>query len=278
MRVGMKLRISNWLILFPAMLVLAGCMAHRPDGVLPPRKMEKVLYDYHLAQAVANGLPYDERYKAEFMRNFEFEKHGVTKEEFEASLVWYTRNPRELHKIYERLYETADKDRDAAAARLEMLEKKSYRVMSGDSVELWYLRHAQIITQSPYMNPMQFRINVDSTFYHSDSLIWTVGTTFFDNGLDSIRPYAYLSLSLVYGDSISTVDTLIDETSLSRLVLQCDERKIPNDVRGAVTYINESSVNEACLLLSDISLLRLHQKAAAAADSIASDSIPSPEL
>ena len=42
--------------------VLSGCRLNRPDDVLPPKKMEQFLYDYHLAQAVSQDLPKDEKY------------------------------------------------------------------------------------------------------------------------------------------------------------------------------------------------------------------------
>ena len=40
-----------FLILFT--LILIGCKPSVPDGVLSPKEMEDVLYDYHLADAMA---------------------------------------------------------------------------------------------------------------------------------------------------------------------------------------------------------------------------------
>lgn len=269
---------NNCLLVLAALLLFAGCRARRPENVLSPRKMESLLYDYHLAQAVVNNLPYEDKYQAEFYRNYEFQKHGVTKDEFDASVLWYTRNPKELNKIYEKLYARADRERDAAASRMEIAEKKSFSVMSGDSVDLWYLRRTNILTASRYQNPLLFEISSDTTFYYSDSIVWTVGTTFIDGGGDSIVPKAYLSLSMVYGDSISTVDTLVDMTSIYRLDMQSDPVMTLSSVKGAVSYIAGNDDVPACLLLSDISLLRIHSCGPEPSDTIASDSISSPEF
>ena len=37
-------------------LALSGCRLRRPENVLPPKKMEQFLYDYHLAQAIGQEI------------------------------------------------------------------------------------------------------------------------------------------------------------------------------------------------------------------------------
>lgn len=45
------------------LLTVTGCKVRRPDSVIPESKMENLLYDYHLAKAMGDNLPYNENYK-----------------------------------------------------------------------------------------------------------------------------------------------------------------------------------------------------------------------
>lgn len=42
---------------------LTACKVKRPETVLPDAKMENVLYDYHIAKAMGEEVPYNESYK-----------------------------------------------------------------------------------------------------------------------------------------------------------------------------------------------------------------------
>ena len=57
------LRNSLQLVAVVVLSLLSAC-ADKPKGnVIPPDKLEDVLYDYHLAQVVISDLPSSERYK-----------------------------------------------------------------------------------------------------------------------------------------------------------------------------------------------------------------------
>ncbi len=85
------------LLLFVALF--ASCGEKRPDSVYNSRKMEEILYDYHLAQALAN-LRSD---SADFYRNgytaAVFEKHHTTQEIFDSSMLWYMQHIEELYEV-----------------------------------------------------------------------------------------------------------------------------------------------------------------------------------
>lgn len=248
------------ILLCLAAFLISGCRTHRPDGVMSPRAMEDYLYDYHLANALSDKLPYDEKYKRQLYNNFVLQKHGVTKAIVDTSLVWYTRNPEKLYDIYKRLSSKIEKDEAAASLWMARQEKKSFSVMPGDSVDVWYLPRVQMLTSARYMNPLLFEIPSDTTFYLSDSLVMTVNSTFLGFSEDSVHPLARISLALFYGDSISAIDTVVSSASLSRLCLQCDDSVAFNSIKGDITYLNPNPVPGQALLLSDISILRTHTK------------------
>jgi len=57
MRRKIKTNTFGLLIALLLLMTFSGCRVRRPDDVLSPRKMEAVLYDYHLAQAIVTELP-----------------------------------------------------------------------------------------------------------------------------------------------------------------------------------------------------------------------------
>lgn len=240
--------------------LLASCRVNRPDYVLTPHKMELFLYDYHLAQTMALDLQSSERYKRELYYNYVYSKHGISKQELERSLVWYTRNPREFSKIYNRLGQRVDKERQLAAREMEKVERKSYSVTSGDSVDLWYLPRTKILTISPALNKLTFLIPADTSFHKRDTLTWSTRATFLGNIPDSVKPSAYISFSLHYQDSVSTADTLFLISDMSALRLVTDSIQKLNRVSGAVNFINRTENDSLFLFMDGISLIRRHAR------------------
>ena len=86
-------------ILFVAPLLLFSCEVKMPEDIIPPTKMEALLYDYHLVQSMSSEYASDD-YKEKLYFAYVFDKHNVTQEEFEHSMQWYNRYPKHMKKIY----------------------------------------------------------------------------------------------------------------------------------------------------------------------------------
>ena len=242
------------------LLVLSGCRLKRPDDVLSPKKMEQFLYDYHMAQAIIQDLPKEEKYTTPAYVDWAYQKNGITKEQFNTSLVWYTRYPKELSKIYKRLSNRIEDEYKAASKALSQIEKKSFTIQSGDSIDLWYLDKTALLNGSIYMNKLTYRVNRDTTFHKGDTVCLNVFGTFVS--VDSGVPdYAYMSLSAYYGDSVSTVDTLLEKNGQVRLSLILDSRKNFTSLSGSVNYVDSTDNRNSILILSGMELMRYHLKA-----------------
>ena len=237
--------------------VLAGCRLHRPDDVLSPKKMEQFLYDYHLAQAIGLELPKEERYSTKAYIDWAYQKNGISEDEFNRSLVWYTRNPREFAKIYRRLSNRVDAEYKSASRSLSQIEKKSFQVQSGDSVNLWYLSSNAILNSSAYMNKLTYKVNRDTTFHKGDTILLNVLGTFVST--DTCRPqYSYISLSAYYGDSVSTADTILRGNGKVGLSVVLDTVKTFSSISGSVNYIDSTDNRNSILVLSEMELMRYH--------------------
>lgn len=240
--------------------LFSGCRVNRPDGVMSPKDMEDYLYDYHLAQTIVQDLDVNERYKSNLYFNWVYDKNGITKEQVEKSLVWYTRYPKELSKVYDKLSARIEKERTRSTSLLEKVEKKPFSMLSGDSVDLWYLRRTAILIASEYMNKITFNIVTDSTFYYGDNIIWNISSTFFGQDNDTVLSSAYISMSVYYKDSISTIDTIIDKSGINELYLSLDDSIVPNSISGAIIYMDTPGNPKRSLLLNDLYITRKHRK------------------
>lgn len=241
-------------------VVLSGCRLKRPDNVLPPRKMEQFLYDYHLAQAIGQELPRDERYSTKAYIDWAYEKNGITEEEFNTSLVWYTRYPKELAKIYKRLSNRIDAEYKSVSKSLSQIEKKSFAVQSGDSINLWYLDRSALLNTSVYMNKLTYRINRDTTFHKGDTVCLNMFGTFVSTD-SGVPQYAYMSLSAYYGDSVSTSDTILRESGRVGLSVILDSKKDLSSISGSINYLDSTDNRNSILVLSGMELMRFHEKA-----------------
>lgn len=100
-----------------ASAVLFFFVACTPDGVLSARKMRRVLTDMHVLEGVIGtkypGIP--EREQVYYYQSI-FLKHGVTKAEFDSSLVYYTKNPKAFERIYTRVVEDVRELNEAVIA------------------------------------------------------------------------------------------------------------------------------------------------------------------
>ena len=116
-----------WLLGILALFQL-GCSS-RPDGVMSRREMRSFLVDYHLLEGVFLAQRIVEEAEKDNYYHALFEKHGITKADFDSSLVYYTRNP----KVFERIYNGVTNDLDEIKA--DVSSGKYFPVLP-DSVRL----------------------------------------------------------------------------------------------------------------------------------------------
>lgn len=271
------MRKINALLILMLLPILYGCRLKRPESVLSPKKMEQFLYDYHLAQAIGQDLPQNEKYTTGAYIDWAYRRNNITKEEFERSLIWYTRYPKELNKIYKRLSNRIDDEYKAVSKSLSQIEKKSFSIQSGDSVDLWYLDRTALLNTSAYMNNLTYHINRDTTFYKGDTVILGLYGTFVS--VDSVVPhYAHISLSAYYDDGITSADTVIKSSGLVSLSVVLDTAKTLSNISGAISYLDYTDNRNALLILSDMELMRYHEKAVPDTVSSAESQVSSAEL
>lgn len=138
----------TFILLSGIMLLLAACNS-RPDGVMSKSEMVDFLTDLHkLDGALAtNGIGSSQDRENIYYYNSLLKKHEITKANFDSSLVWYSRNPKNFEKIY--------------AQVVENLTEFDKEVKSGkfNPVDSAALRHSQ---QNIWIKPTRYAFTKDS--------------------------------------------------------------------------------------------------------------------
>ena len=272
--IKMSRRLTDRLLLAIVAMTFSGCRLKRPDDVLSPKKMESVLYDYHMAQALVSELPKEEKFKSPAFYNWVYSHNKVSQESFERSLKWYTRFPKEFAKIYKRLSNRVEDEYHRSSKELAQIEKRSVDIRSGDSIDMWYLDRAALLNTSEYMDKMTFSISEDSTIYKGDTVVFSMKGTFVHDDSPVLQK-AYISLSAEYNDSVYAVDTVVNESGPVSLMIVLSNKYKFSFLRGAVNYLDKTDKRTSFLVLSDISLMRYHEKFMAPEPA---DSVPAAEL
>ena len=236
-------------------LSLASCKKKMPSEVIKPAEMENILYDYHLAQALGSEYNGEERYKRELLLQYVFEKHHVTKAEFDSSMVWYTRNMEELGNIYknlERRYDEANKN----LAQLYQTRKKG-GVASGDTVSLWNEREMYVLTAAPLTNKLTFEMETDTTFHPLDRFVWQMNVS----KLVKSDSKLYAGLTVRYrNDSTHSVVRLLAGEGMQQLTVKADTLPMKS-LQGFVFYKDSVTSEPVPVVLQDIALTRYHAPA-----------------
>ncbi len=245
--------------LLAILFILSACNIS-PEGVLSQSDMEDVLYDYHLAQGMINNLPPsdDRSLKAEAYINSVFEKHEITEEEFDSSMVWYNRNAKELETIYKNLHErfkTYNEELQLISGNNEMTSIYS---ANKDTTNIWGGEKLYILRANELQNKETFIIKADSSFNKNDKFIFTANIDFLKENRDERNCNLFMSMSIRYKDNKNVgIVRSISSTNSPNLSLEA----IRNEEIVAISgyfYYQGSKESRNFAVIKDIALHKIH--------------------
>ena len=242
-----------------SLLLFVACKVEMPEGVIKPDKMEDIIYDYHLVQVLTTDQMATS-YERKLHINYVFEKHGVTKEQFDSSLVWYTRYPKKMVKIYANLEERAKAELEAmgdgAAAVADVMNSEK---MLADTVELWNGSSVRLLSSSPLNNRITFNYAADTTYVKGDSVRFLFSARYLPGAMGGLNHFAHAALVVEYdNDSYASKGVTLSADSTYVLAV---ERNYDSDIKslhGFLYYSDNDTLCASKLLLGDISVKRIH--------------------
>lgn len=250
------MNIKNLRVIVYLMFVMlfTSCGQQIPDDVIKPKEMENLLYDYHLAITMGNDLSYSEKYKREAYKEYVLRKHGVTYAEFDSSMVWYTRNTKELTEIYKNLQKRFEMAEEQIRSELNKRSGQISVSLSGDSVDVWSDRNLYWLTSYPLTNKLQFDLKADTTFHKKDILV--LGADFNFMSSNKSESDVVLAVNVVFkNDSTQGVTQIINKQGFNEVYLKPDSAYEYKSVNGFIYFSNNDSV-DASVLISNIRLMR----------------------
>ncbi len=268
----MRKRLPDLIIsfIFISCFFLTGCKKGMPKEIIPPANMEEILYDYHMARAMADELPYDDRYKQPLYYEYVFNKHNTTQATFDSSMVWYSRNTGELSKIYEKVNARLKSQQQYVDDLLALQENRPKTSLPGDSIDVWYDKRIYKLNSNIFSNKLTFVLPADTNFKVHDKLVWKANYIFLPFRND-YQDSARMSLSIRFeNDSLISTEKTITSSGLDSLVLTSDSTFKLKEIQGFIYYLGEDKKE---LLLSNLQLMRYHRTLTDSISSEAADSV-----
>lgn len=248
-------------LLVLSLLLLASCNPGTPKGILSSGEMEDILFDYHIAQAMAQqgNRPEDFiSYRAAVLK-----KHEVTEAEFDSSLVYYERHTEKLQEIYGNLADRMQKE--AAAQGASAADLSSYgTTANGDTASIWTGPHAMVFTPDKPFNYAAYSLKADTAYHPGDRLILDFDAQFIYQ--DGVRNGVAV-LAVQFGnDSVATQVVQVQSDSHYSLQVEDTKRLGIKSVRGFFLLSKGNEQTEGGLttlklmFIENIRLVRMHIK------------------
>lgn len=245
-----------------AFACLASCQVKRPGEVLSDEKMEVVLYDYHVAKALGEQLPYNENYKRVLYIESVFRKHGITEAQFDTSMVWFSRHPEAFRTVYEKVNARLKAAKDQVEDLIALRDNKPKESQPGDSIDVWAWEPVYHLTGMPHDNRVLFELPSDPNFMERDTLRWNVRFNFIGGGAEHSRDTLYapvMGLQVVYAkDTLLYALRPVLQPGWESLSVSADTMGQIEKVSGFIYYPRQASGR--ILLADSVSLVRYHAK------------------
>lgn len=254
----MRLRLAVIIVI----AAIIGCKPSVPSEYIQPGDLEDILYDYHVAQAIAT----ESRSSGEmdFKKHAYFhavlKKHGVTEAEFDSSLVYYYSHADRFKSIYMKVAERLNEDAKDLGASVGELGRYSQYSATGDTANVWQNETDVLLLPKPTANRYDIHVEADTSYHKGDSFMFQFHTEYiFQSGSRD----AVLCLVAKYeGDSIiqNTVHVSTDGLTQARLT-HYREGKL-KELNGFIYLNNNQQDGEVrkLMFIEQIQLIRFHQK------------------
>lgn len=251
------------LLAFGFVALLVGCKPGTPSEYIQPDDMEDILVDYHMARAMAEQAdgPFEERsYRQALYVEAVMKKHGVTKAEFDSSLVYYYRRADRFDKMYQNVADRLEAQALAHGATEGEIGKFASLSATGDTANVWTDRSRFAMMTTPPYNRWSFEVTVDTAFHKGDSFLLQFMADFmFQDGMRN----GVLNVAVTYdNDTTISKNIVFSSIGLTQLRIPTFENHAVKRMRGYF-YLgggNDRTTTTRLLFLDNIQLIRFHRE------------------
>lgn len=262
---------------------VSSCKPSLPSGVLSKGKMTDILYDYHLALAMAHMDDNGDKGQSLAYREAVLRKHDVTSAEFDSSMVYYMRHTELLEDVYKDLTDRYNNEITAMGGSAKEGGEFANLSATGDTANVWNLATSMVFMPVQPFNSTSFDIKVDSTFHKGDRLMLDFDAQFiYQDGMRN----GVAMLAVQFGnDSIAQRTIMIQSTQHYSVELSDADSLGIKSVKGYFMLMNDdngtgvsSQTTLKLMFLEHIKLIRMHPLKPVAALAASSSSASSDSL
>ena len=262
---------------------VSSCKPSLPSGVLSKGKMTDILYDYHLALAMAHMDDNGDKGQSLAYREAVLRKHDVTSAEFDSSMVYYMRHTELLEDVYKDLTDRYNNEITAMGGSAKEGGEFANLSATGDTANVWNLATSMVFMPVKPFNSTSFDIKVDSTFHKGDRLMLDFDAQFiYQDGMRN----GVAMLAVQFGnDSIAQRTIMIQSTQHYSVELSDADSLGIKSVKGYFMLMNgddgtgvSSQTTLKLMFLEHIKLIRMHPQKPVAAPAGTSPSASSDSL
>lgn len=262
---------------------ISSCKPSLPSGVLSKGKMTDILYDYHLALAMAHMDDNGDKGQSLAYREAVLRKHDVTSAEFDSSMVYYMRHTELLEDVYKDLTDRYNNEITAMGGSAKEGGEFANLSATGDTANVWNLAASMVFMPVKPFNSTSFDIKVDSTFHKGDRLMLDFDAQFiYQDGMRN----GVAMLAVQFGnDSIAQRTIMIQSTQHYSVELSDADSLGIKSVKGYFMLMNDdngtgvsSQTTLKLMFLEHIKLIRMHPQKPVAAPAGSSSSASSDSL
>ena len=262
---------------------VSSCKPSLPSGILSKGKMTDILYDYHLALAMAHMDDNGDKGQSLAYREAVLRKHDVTSAEFDSSMVYYMRHTELLEDVYKDLTDRYNNEITAMGGSAKEGGEFANLSATGDTANVWNLAASMVFMPVKPFNSTSFDIKVDSTFHKGDRLMLDFDAQFiYQDGMRN----GVAMLAVQFGnDSIAQRTIMIQNTQHYSVELSDDDSLGIKSVKGYFMLMNDdngtgvsSQTTLKLMFLEHIKLIRMHPQKPVASPAGSSSSASSDSL
>lgn len=234
-------------------LLLVACKVGKPNGVLSEKKMEKILYEYHLAKALAStGDSVNIKTRAYMLACLR--ENGVTEAEFDSSMVWYCQHMDALQKIYTRVSERYQQELASLGASANEVNRYSTLSATGDTANIWNSRSFYLFNGNGFNNRMTFEIKADTSHKIGDQYMLNFRAEFLQK---EGQRHGIATLAVQYdNDSVGHTERHFYGSGDNSLIISPASRAVKR-VYGFIYMQTEWSETPRLLFIFQPSLVRM---------------------
>lgn len=254
----MRSRLLAGFIAVASLVVLAGCKPSVPDRYIQPDELGDILYDYHLARAMADQGGGDKdmiAYKAAILK-----KYGYTEAELDSSLYYYVRHTKLMHDVYEQLSDRLGKEALALGASANDINHFGSDGMKGDTANVWTGQRSIVLMTGKATCLSTFEVKVDTSYRAGDKLLLDFNSQFiFQEGM---RDGVVVLAVRFANDSVAQQINHISSSSHYSLTVYDDAKLGIKSIKGFFMLNNNASTETTMriMIIQNIRLIRMHQK------------------